>query len=205
MFEKLKNLFTPGTKDVKASPDNKDVAVAVFGGGCFWCTEAVFKMLRGVVAIAPGYAGGKKENPTYEDVSSGSTTHAEVIHIKYNPKQISYRDLLTVFFGSHDPTTMNKQGNDVGAQYRSVILYTSESQKTEAEAFIKELNASNKEGAPIVTEVKPLLSFYEAEDYHHDYFAKNPNEGYCQLVINPKLDKVKAKFAKLLKDESKQK
>lgn len=179
--------------------------IAVFGGGCFWCTEAVFGMLKGVIAVEPGYAGGTKADPTYEEVSSGTTGHAEVIHIEYDPTQVSYRDLMTVFFGSHDPTTMNRQGNDVGTQYRSIILTTTDTQKTEAEAFIKELNDSNKEGAPVVTEVKPLDKFYSAENYHHDYYANNKDQGYCQLVINPKLEKVQHKFAELLKDESKQK
>lgn len=177
----------------------------VLGGGCFWCVEAVFKMLKGVSKVEPGYAGGTTENPTYEEVSSGRTGHAEVISIEYDPAQVSYRDLLTVFFGSHDPTTLNRQGADVGTQYRSIILTTNGEQKEEAEAFIKELNDSSKEGEPIVTEVAPLTKFYPAEDYHRDYYANNPNQGYCQLVINPKLEKVKAKFAELLNDESKQK
>ncbi len=205
MFEKLKNFFHHSSSTPKDAAKVGGATIAIFGGGCFWCTEAVFKMLRGVMSIAPGYAGGKRANPTYEDVSSGITSHAEVIQITYDPSQIAYRDLLTVFFGSHDPTTMNKQGNDVGTQYRSIILYTNETQQREAEAFIEEINDSNKDGAPIVTEVKPLEKFYEAEEYHRDYFAKNPGEGYCQLVINPKLDKVKANFAALLNDESKQK
>lgn len=175
-------------------------SVAVFGGGCFWCTEAVFNMLKGVIAVEPGYAGGTKENPTYEEVSSGSTGHAEVIRIEYNPIEVSYRDLLTVFFGSHDGTTMNRQGVDVGTQYRSVIFTTNEAQKKESEVFIKEINDSNKEGAPIVTEVVPLDKFYSAENYHRDYYANNPNQGYCQLVINPKLEKVKQKFAELLRE-----
>ncbi|MBI5786982.1 MAG: peptide-methionine (S)-S-oxide reductase MsrA, partial [Candidatus Niyogibacteria bacterium] len=140
--------------------------VVVFGGGCFWCTEAVFKMLKGVVSVAPGYAGGTKENPTYEEVCSGSTGHAEVIKIEYEPEKISFRDLLTVFFATHDPATPNRQGADVGTQYRSIILYTDESQKDEAEKFIEELNSSAKEGAAITTEVKSLEKFYEAEDYH---------------------------------------
>ncbi len=147
--------------------------IAVFGGGCFWCTEAVFKMMRGVVSVAPGYAGGKKENPTYEEVSSGTTGHAEVIRIEYDPTEVAYRDLLTVFFGSHDPTTVNRQGADVGTQYRSVIFYTTDEQKREAEMVIQEINSSNTKGASVVTEVEPLIKFFEAEDYHRDYFAKN--------------------------------
>lgn len=182
---------------------NNGNEIAVFGGGCFWCTEAVFNMLRGVITVLPGYAGGTKENPTYEDVSSGTTGHAEVIHILYNPSEVSYRDLLTVFFGSHDPTTLNKQGADVGTQYRSAVFTTSDAQKAEAEAFIKELNDSNAQGDPVVTEVSPLQKFYPAENYHHDYYANNKDAGYCQIVINPKLEKVQHQFASLLKDEAK--
>ncbi len=178
---------------------------AYFGGGCFWCTEAVFKMLKGVTKVEPGYAGGTTENPTYEEVSGGRTGHAEVIHIEYDPSQVAYRDLMTVFFGSHDPTTINRQGADVGTQYRSIIITTSDEQNAEAEAFIKELNDSNANGAPIVTEVEPLTKFYSAENYHHDYYANNPNQGYCEIIINPKLEKVKAKFTELLNDESKHK
>jgi len=170
----------------------------VFGGGCFWCTEAVFKMLRGVVSVFPGYAGGTKKNPTYDEVSDGATGHAEVIRIEYDPGKISFRDLLTVFFATHDPSTPNRQGNDVGTQYRSIILYTSVAQKEEALRFIEEVNASSKEGNRAVTEVKPLEVFYKAESYHKDYFERNPENRYCQLVINPKLEKVQKKFAELL-------
>jgi peptide-methionine (S)-S-oxide reductase len=180
-------------------------AVAVFGGGCFWCTEAVFKMLKGVIKITPGYSGGTVPNPTYEQVCSGDTGHAEVIQIDYDASQISYKDLLTVFFGSHDPTTVNRQGDDVGTQYRSVIFYTSESQKADAEAFIKEINESNEMGKPVVTELVPLEIFYEAENYHRDYFVRNPGNRYCQVVINPKLKKVQEKYASLLADSSKRK
>jgi len=172
---------------------------AVFGGGCFWCTEAVFKMLKGVGTVEPGYAGGTTENPTYEEVSGGNTGHAEVIYIEYDPKEVSYRDLLTVFFASHDPTTINRQGNDVGTQYRSVIFYTSDEQKKEAEEFIKEINDSSNEGDSVVTELEPLDKFYKAENYHKDYFENNPEQAYCQVIINPKLDKVKKEFAGLLK------
>ena len=173
--------------------------VAVFGGGCFWCTEAVFKMLRGVISVAPGYAGGTTENPTYYQVSSGTTGHAEVIRIEYDPSQVAYHDLLTVFFGSHDATQVNRQGNDVGTQYRSVVLYADETQKKEAEDFISELNASSKEGKPIATKIAPLTKFYEAEPEHFDFYAKNSNSRYCQIIIAPKLQKVQEKFAELLK------
>lgn len=172
--------------------------VAVFGGGCFWCTEAIFKMLKGVSSVLPGYAGGTKENPTYEEVSSGTTGHAEVIQIEFDPTQISFQDLLTVFFGSHDPTTRNKQGNDVGEQYRSVVLYTNPVQQSAAQDFIAELNASSKDGKPIVTDVVPLDKFYPAEEYHRDYYKNNKKQPYCELVINPKLEKVQKQFADLL-------
>jgi peptide-methionine (S)-S-oxide reductase len=173
--------------------------VAVFGGGCFWCTEAVFKMLKGVDFVLPGYSGGKTGNPTYGQVSSGTTGHAEVTKVEFNPQEITYRDLLTVFFGSHDPTTINRQGNDVGTEYRSVIFYTTPGQKDEAEKIINEINNSNSLGKPIVTEVKPFTKFYEAENYHKNYFENHPGNSYCDLIINPKLEKVQKEFTDLLK------
>lgn len=173
---------------------------AVFGGGCFWCTEAVFKMMKGVTSVLPGYAGGATENPTYEQVCTGETGHAEVVKIEYDPTLVKYEDLLTVFFGSHDPTTLNQQGADIGTQYRSVVFYTTPEQKDIAEKFISEANSSNDIGAPIVTEVVPLTAFYEAENYHHDYFTNHQNQGYCIAVINPKLDKVQQKYSELLQD-----
>jgi peptide-methionine (S)-S-oxide reductase len=172
---------------------------AIFGGGCFWCTEAVFKMLKGVSTVLPGYSGGTKEDATYDKVSSGRTQHAEVTYVEYDPSEISYRDLLTVFFGSHDPTTYNRQGNDIGPQYRSIIFYTTPEQKEEAERFIEEINASNKEGEKVVTELEAFEEFYEAEDYHKEYFATHSNAAYCQVIINPKLEKVQKQFADLLK------
>ena len=177
--------------------------IAVFGGGCFWCTEAVFKMLRGVYSIAPGYTGGTTMNPTYESVSTGVTGHVESVRIEFNPEEVSYRDLLTVFFGSHDPTTRNRQGDDEGAQYRSAIFYTTPEQGEIAHIFVKELNASNKLGKTIVTEVSPLGVFYTAENYHKDYYTQNKNTPYCELVINPKLKHVQLQFAKLLKNNTK--
>lgn len=171
---------------------------AYFGGGCFWCTEAIFKMLKGVYSVEPGYSGGKTLNPTYEEVSSGKTGHAECTKVEFDPSLIKYEDLLSVFFSSHDPTTLNRQGNDVGTQYRSVIFYTNESQKKIAEDFINEINQSSKEGINIVTEVLPLVTFYVAENYHKDYYERNKDASYCELVINPKLEKVKEKFANLL-------
>ena len=171
-----------------------NVEIAVFGGGCFWCTEAIFKMMKGVVLVEPGYAGGTTENPTYEEVCSGNTGHAEVIKIEYNPDEVEYKTLLTVFFGSHDSTQINRQGNDVGTQYRSIIFSTSDKQKSDAENFIKNLNDSSAEGEPIATKVEPLVKFYPAEDYHKDYFSQNQNQGYCQVVIAPKLQKVQKRI-----------
>ncbi|MFZ2523175.1 MAG: peptide-methionine (S)-S-oxide reductase MsrA [Minisyncoccia bacterium] len=177
--------------------------LVVFGGGCFWCTEAVFKMLRGVYSVEPGYSGGIHPNPTYEQVSSGTTGHVECVKVVFDPKQISYIDLLTVFFGSHDPTTLNRQGADIGEEYRSAIFYTTPEQKNTAEEFIKELNESNEMGKPIVTTVEPFKGFYPAENYHRDYYEKNKNASYCELVINPKLEKVVKKFGDLLNDKGK--
>lgn len=173
----------------------------VFGGGCFWCTEAVFKMLKGVKSVESGYAGSPQSDkaPTYEQVSSGSTGYAEVIKIEYDQSEIKFGDLLTVFFASHDPTTLNQQGNDFGTQYRSIILFSIEEQKEEAIKFIEELNDSNQMGDKIVTEVQPLIKFYPAEEYHKDYYKSHPENQYCQLVINPKLEKVQKKFVQLLK------
>lgn len=175
---------------------------AVFGGGCFWCTEAVFKMLGGITEVLPGYSGGLLKNPSYEQVSSGKTGHAECTKVVFDSEEIKYEDLLTVFFASHDPTTLNMQGGDVGTQYRSVIFYTSDRQKEIAEKFIKELNQSSEMGKSIVTEVLPLDEFYVAEDYHKDYYERNKDAPYCEVVINPKLEKVSKKFSRLLKDNS---
>lgn len=172
---------------------------AILGGGCFWCTEATFEMLRGVVSVYPGYAGGETPNPTYFQVCNTDTGHAEVIQVEFDPSEISYEDLLTVFFSVHDPTTPNRQGNDVGEQYRSIILTTTEEQKQQAEKFIQKLSENEFKDKKIVTEVKPLDIFYPAEDYHHHYFQKNPDQAYCQLVVNPKVTKMKQRFAELLK------
>lgn len=172
---------------------------AYFGGGCFWCTEATFKMMKGVISVVPGYAGGEKENPTYEEVSSGTTGHAEVVKVEYDQTIISYEALLEIFFASHNPTTLSKQGNDKGTQYRSVILYKNELQKDLAEKFIKNLETEKVFESPIVTEVKSMTKFHEAEDYHHDYFAKNPNAGYCQIVIAPKISKLMEHFKYYIK------
>lgn len=174
---------------------------AVFGGGCFWCVEAVFQMLKGVSKVEPGYAGGAMQNPSYEKVSMGDTGHAEVIRVSYDPAIISYEDLLTVFFGSHDPTTPNRQGNDVGEQYRSVIFYGTGEEKLIAERVSKEIQESLKDGTRVVTQVVPLDAFYPAEDYHKDYFKNNSSAPYCQLIIEPKVEKVRKRFAELVKVE----
>src|SRR3989338_5996631 len=173
---------------------------AIFGGGCFWCTEAVFQMLRGVSKVESGYAGGEKENPSYEAVSSGNTGHAEVIRVTYDPAIISYEDLLTVFFGSHDPTTPNRQGADVGKQYRSVIFVADENEEQEARAKIQEIQESLKDGTRVVTQVIPLATFYVAEEYHRNYFKENTSAPYCQLIIEPKIEKVRKRFAELVKE-----
>lgn len=173
---------------------------AVFGGGCFWCTEAIFKNLRGVISAIPGYAGGTAANPTYEEVCSGKTGHAEVIQIEFNPRVIPYQDLLDVFWNTHDPTTLNRQGSDVGPQYRSVIFFTNMEQKKIAELSLNKLEQLNKFKDPIVTEIKPLDNFiYEAEDDHKNYYEKNMNAPYCQLIISPKLIQLKEKYSRILK------
>jgi peptide-methionine (S)-S-oxide reductase len=171
---------------------------AIFGGGCFWCTEAVFKTLRGVHSVEPGYAGGTAPNPTYWKLHSDMGDHAEVVKVEFDPSQITYRDLLTVFFASHDATQVDRQGYDIGREYRSLILSTTDEQRSQAETFIKELNDSSAEGDPIATEVKPLTTFYLAEPEHLDFYERNKNSPYCQIIIAPKLQKVQEKFAQLL-------
>jgi len=169
----------------------KSMETATLGAGCFWCVEAVFERLDGVQSVVAGYAGGRTPNPTYESVCSGTTGHAEVAQITFDPSRISYARLLEVFWEAHDPTTMNRQGADVGTQYRSAIFYNSAAQKATAEASRAE--AQKRIGRPIVTEIQPLDRFYAAENYHQDYFRNNPNAPYCQMVIRPKLEKLKLK------------
>lgn len=171
--------------------------VATFGGGCFWCLEAVFEETRGVLDVVNGYAGGEVQNPTYEQVCSGTTGHAEVVQITFDPTVISYEALLKIFWLIHDPTTLNRQGNDVGTQYRSVIFYHDEQQKEQAEASIKAF--STKFLKPIVTEVKPLELFFKAEAYHQNYFKNNPNHGYCVFVVSPKVQHFKHEYKDLVK------
>ncbi len=175
------------------------LALATLGGGCFWCLEAAFEPLKGVQQVVSGYAGSDFPNPTYELIGTGKTGHAEVVQISFDPSVISYEQLLSVFFTIHDPTTKDRQGNDVGSQYRSIILTHDETQAKAAQAAISALEASRKYPNPIVTEIKPLAKFYPAEAYHQDYFKNNPNKAYCQLVVKPKVDKVKSQFEPLLK------
>jgi len=172
---------------------------AVFGGGCFWCTEAIFQSLKGVDKVTPGYAGGEKTNPSYEEVCSGTTGHAEVVKVEFNPREITFEDLLEVFFNLHNPTTKDQQGADMGTQYRSIILYTSSQQKEVAENYIQKITKENKFSNPIVTELKPITEFYPAESYHQDYFTVHQGAPYCEVVISPKLEKLKEKFSKLVK------
>lgn len=173
--------------------------VATFGGGCFWCLEAVFESLRGVERVVSGYCGGATLNPTYRDVCAGSTGHAEVVQITYDPGEIGYRDLLEIFFATHDPTTLNRQGADVGTQYRSAVFFLDEAQRLAAQQTIDDLNAEGIFPRPIVTQVVPLETFYPAEDYHQGYYRQNPGQGYCVAVINPKVAKLRQKFASRLK------
>lgn len=180
--------------------DNDSLKKATFGSGCFWCTEAVFERVKGVHSVMSGYAGGTVENPTYEQVCTGTTGHAEVTQITYDPEVISYDELLQIFWRTHDPTTLNRQGNDVGTQYRSVIFYHDDEQKQLAEKYKEELNASGAWEDPIVTEIVPLSVFYEAEDYHQNYYENNPNQGYCSFVIAPKLEKFEKVFKEKLKE-----
>jgi peptide-methionine (S)-S-oxide reductase len=173
--------------------------LATLAGGCFWCLEAVYKELRGVEKVVSGYMGGQVPNPSYQLVCSGMTGHAEVVQITYDPEEASYRDLLNVFFTIHDPTTLNRQGADVGSQYRSAIFYHSPEQKETAEETIRELAAEGVWADPIVTEVVPLEEFYPAEQYHQDYFERNPSQPYCQAVVAPKVSKFRKQFLDRLK------
>ena len=173
--------------------------VATLAGGCFWCLEAVFDDLKGVDSVESGYMGGRTANPTYEEVCSGETGHAEVTQLTFDPKQVSFKEILEVFFVIHDPTTLNRQGNDVGTQYRSAIFYHTPAQKAEADQIISELVREKAFADPIVTEVVPAGQFYVAERYHQDYFQNNPNQPYCHYVVAPKVAKFREKFARRLK------
>ncbi|MGY6563008.1 MAG: peptide-methionine (S)-S-oxide reductase MsrA [Luteibaculaceae bacterium] len=179
---------------------NENYKIATFGGGCFWCTEAIFEALVGVVSVESGYAGGHVKNPTYEQVCSGSTGHAEVIKITYNPEEISYTELLEVFFKTHDPTTLNRQGADVGTQYRSVVFHHDAEQERLAKEIKRELNEAGIFSNPIVTEITSIFNYFPAEKYHQDYYNNNPDKGYCAMVITPKIEKFKKVFADKLKE-----
>lgn len=170
---------------------------AIFGGGCFWCTEAVFKKTKGVISVESGYAGGFVRNPAYREVCNGTTGHAEVVKVEFDPALISYEELLRIFFLTHDPTTLNRQGNDVGTQYRSVIFYFSEEQRIKAETFKGRLETEQYYSRPIVTEISPYVNFYKAEEYHQDYYANNTLQPYCSYIITPKLQKFGKMFPEL--------
>ena len=173
--------------------------IATLAGGCFWCMEAVYKEVKGVQRVISGYTGGKKENPTYEQVCNDNTGHAEAVDITFSPDVISYHEILEIFFTVHDPTTINRQGNDTGTQYRSAVFFHNEAQKMIAEQVIKEINAAHIWNSPIVTELKPYKKFFSAEDYHRDYFERNPQQSYCQVIIAPKVAKFRKKWESKLK------
>lgn len=201
--------WSQGTGDPKATKSQEGAVggasagerkMATFGGGCFWCVEAVYQQVKGVEKVVSGYAGGLAKDPTYEQVSTGQTGHAEVCQITYDPTVVTFAELLEIFWKTHDPTTFNRQGNDVGPQYRSIILYQDEQQKEEAEAYKAKLDASGAFNQPIVTQIVPLTKFYAAEDYHQNYYRNNSRQGYCQYVIVPKLEKFREVFRNKLKD-----
>lgn len=178
---------------------SSEFPVLVLGGGCFWCTEAVFDRVRGVLDVESGYSNGEPEQPSYEQVCSGGTGHNEVVRLVYDPAQVSVRQLLEIFFGTHDPTTLNRQGNDVGTQYRSAIYFTQPDQERVARELMAELAQARVFAAPLVTEVLPLANYWPAEAYHQDYFQKHPNQGYCAFVVGPKVAKFRQQFQQLLK------
>jgi len=189
------------TQNNMTNESTTGLQVATFGSGCFWCTEAIFQKLKGVEKVESGYSGGKVKNPTYKEVCSGLTGHAEVVQVTYNPKEVSYDELLEVFWKTHDPTTLNKQGADEGTQYRSVIYYHNDEQKRLAEGYKKKLNESGAFNGPIVTEITPFSAFYKAEDYHQNYFNLNGSAPYCSYVIQPKVEKFKKVFKDKLKKD----
>lgn len=198
--EHLENQDTMTSNDVNISvPEGTKTDTATFGTGCFWCTEAIFQQLDGVISATSGYSGGTVDNPTYKQVCDGNTGHAEVIQVVYDPSKITFDELLEAFWQSHDPTTLNRQGNDVGPQYRSVIFYHNEEQKQKAEKYKAELDKSKAFDNPIVTEISPFSKFYVAENYHQEYYDKNGSAPYCYYVIRPKLEKFKKVFKDKLK------
>jgi peptide-methionine (S)-S-oxide reductase len=200
--------FLTGCQEIKSETQkdgknimeqNTKLEKATFGEGCFWCSQAIFERVKGVKSVYAGYSGGTTEDPNYEEVCTGRTGYAEVVQITFDPKEVSYDELLKIFWKTHDPTTLNRQGNDVGTQYRSVIFYHNDEQKEKAEHYKKALDESGAYSDPIVTQIVPFTKFYKAEDYHQDYFAKNPTQGYCSFVIAPKVEK----FEKVFKDKLK--
>ncbi len=205
----LITLFLTGCKESKSeikqknnktmSEQNSNLETATFGSGCFWCTEAIFERVKGVSSVVSGYSGGSVANPTYKEVCNGTTGHAECTQITFDPAVITYDELLEIFWKMHDPTTLNRQGNDVGTQYRSVIFYHNDDQKQKAEFYKKKLNDEKIWDKPIVTEITKFEKFYPAEDYHQEYYENNPNQGYCAYVITPKVEK----FEKIFKDKLK--
>lgn len=197
--EKVKEQLISENKEPVKMEVEKGLEVATFGGGCFWCTEAIFLELDGVKKVESGYIGGKTPNPTYEDVSSGMTGHAEATQITFDPAKISFGELLEIFFATHDPTTLNRQGADVGTQYRSEVFYHDDAQKKVTEDYIKVLNSENVFGKPVVTKVSAASKFYVAEDYHQNYYARNKEKSYCSYVITPKVDKVRKQYSDKLK------
>jgi peptide-methionine (S)-S-oxide reductase len=192
-------LFPSEQKPKQTNGTAAKMETATFGAGCFWCVEAVFQDLKGVQSVVSGYSGGTTKNPTYKQVCTGTTGHAEVCQITYDPAVVSFPELLEIFWKTHDPTTLNRQGNDVGTQYRSAIFYHNDDQKRLAEHYKKELDASGAFGSRIVTEIVPFTNFYKAEDYHQNYFNQNPNQAYCQFVIQPKIEKLRKVFRDKLK------
>ncbi len=187
------------SQNTKVEMDTNKLDTALFGAGCFWCVEAVFQLIDGVQKVESGYAGGQVKNPSYREVCEGTTGHAEVCRISYDPKKVSFETLLSVFWQTHDPTTLNRQGNDMGTQYRSVIFYMNEMQKEIAEKYKMELSKSGAFKNPVVTEISAFTNFYPAEDYHHDYYNQNSSESYCRFVIAPKIEKFEKVFGKQLK------
>jgi len=194
--------INPGTTaDAVADEPQPQMAKATFAGGCFWCTEAVYAQIKGVRLVTSGYTNGRFPNPTYQQVCTGQTGHAEAVEIEYDPQQVPYEKLLEVFFATHDPTTLNRQGADAGTQYRSGVFYHDAEQKQIAQEVIAKLNAARVFSGPIVTEVTPAATFYPAEKYHQDYFANNPFQPYCQSVVSPKVEKVRKVFKDILKEK----
>ena len=196
---KEKNINLPKIIQTKNMEIQKGMEIATLAGGCFWCTEAVFLELDGVSKVVSGYIGGSTRNPTYEQISTGETGHAEAIEITFDPNKISFGELLEIFFATHDPTTLNRQGNDIGTQYRSEIFYHNENQKKVAEDYIALMSGENTFGKPIVTKISPASTFYVAEDYHQNYYNQNKSQGYCSYVITPKIDKLKKSYQDKLK------